>query len=242
MTLPRERMAALRRILVTGALATAAAHPLRAQAVEELSREQRSMVDAGRQLFLTWDVGGSPWPRTCVFQYVDATPEEAAAVFTNYERHTAYIPDLRKAKISRVVDAVTKEVDYTLRVPIVSDEEYTVRNTLSSYAGGKSYRIEWTLVRATSTKATEGSVRFEPHHLEGPRRDGTLMAYCNLVTPGSRLAKLRIIRSKALAQVRETARAIVAEVERERRMERALLAAELLALRSALAGSGEQMP
>ena len=155
-------------------------------------------------------------------------------MFANYDRHLAFIPKLRKSRISRVIDPVTAEVDYTLSVPIVADEHYTVRARLSTYNGGVSYKTEWTLVRATSTKATEGNVRFEPHRNVRSQRDGTLMAYCNLVTPGSRLAKLSFIRSKAMAQVREAAEAIVAEVERERAGNRALLDAELRALRSAL--------
>jgi hypothetical protein len=60
------------------------------------------------------------------------------------------------------------------------------------------------------------------------------MAYCNFVTPGSRLARLGFIKSKAMALVRETAGAIVVEVERERAGNRALLDAELRTLRSAL--------
>lgn len=227
-------MGTLVRCLTASVLMTAVTRRGDAQAASELSAEQRMAIDAGRQVVLTWEVRGSPWPRACVYQYIDATPEEAAAVFTNYERHRAYIPDIRKAAISRVVDAVTAEVDYTLRVPIVADEDYTVRDHLSTYHNGASYRIEWTLVRASSTKATEGSVRFEPHHVEKPQRDGTLMAHCNLVTPGSRLAKLSFIRSKALRQARETARAIAAEVERERAGDLALLDGEVQRIRTAL--------
>ena len=221
-------MSLLKRCLAVGVLMAAGVQRGHAQAAEELTTEQRRTIDDGRQVFLTWDVSGSAWPRACVYQHIDAMPEEGAAVFTNYERHLAFIPNLRKATISRVIDPVTAEVDYTLRVPIVADEHSTVRDRLSTYSGGASYKIEWTLVRATSTKATEGSVRFEPH------RDGTLMAYCNLVTPGARLAGLGFVKSRAMAQVREAARAIVTEVERERAGNRALLDAELRTLRSAL--------
>lgn len=227
-------MGTLVRCLTVSVLMTVSTGRGDAQAASELSAEQRMAIDDGRQVVLTWDVRGSPWPRSCVYQYIAATPEEAAAVFTNYELHRVYIPDIRKAAISRVVDAVTAEVDYTLRVPIVADEDYTVRDHLSTYHNGESYRIEWTLVRASSTKATEGSARFEPHHIERPARDGTLMAHCNLVTPGSRLAKLSFIRSKALGQARETARAIATEVERQRAGDRTLLDGEVQRIRAAL--------
>ncbi|HET9003496.1 MAG TPA: hypothetical protein VFN39_05790 [Gemmatimonadaceae bacterium] len=219
--------------MAVGILATGIVSPLRGQAVRELSPEQRAEIDAGHDVFMTWPASGSPWPRACVFRYVDATPAEATAVFMDYERHAAYIPDLKKARISRVIDPATVEVDYRLRVPIVADEDYTVRDHLSS-VGDTSFTIEWTLVRATTTKATEGSVRFERYRLATSPRDGTLMAYCNLVTPGSRLAGLRFIKSRALSQVRATARAIGEEVTRQRASDRARLAAELRALRAAL--------
>jgi hypothetical protein len=222
--------------LIVSIFAAGIMSPLRAQAVRELTPAQRAAIDAGQDVFLTWPVSGSSWPRACVFRSIDATPEEAAAVFTDYERHVAYIPDLTKAKISRVIDPATVEVDYRLRVPIVADEDYTVRDHLSS-AGDTSFMVEWTLVRATTTKATEGNVRFEPYPLAASPRGGTLMAYCNLVTPGSRLAGLRFIRTRALSQVRETARAIGAEIARQRTSDPARLATELRALHAALAGA-----
>jgi hypothetical protein len=227
-------MSLLKASLAIVVFITVAAQRGRAQAVDELTAEQRATIDDGGQVFLTWDVSNSAWPRACAYQHIDAMPEEAAAVFTNYERHVAFIPKLRKSTISRVIDPVTAEVDYILSVPIVADEHYTVRAHLSTDNSGASYRTEWTLVRATSTKATEGSVRFEPHRSVRSQRDGTLMAYCNLVTPGSRLAKLGFIKSKGLALIRQTAGAIVSEVERQRAGSRALLDAELRTLRSAL--------
>lgn len=207
--------------------------PLRGQAVRELTPAQRAAVESGQDVFMTWPVRDSPWPRACVFRFVNASPVEATAVFANYERHVAYIADLTKAKISRVIDPATVEVDYRLRVPIVADEDYTVRDHVSS-VGDTSFVVEWTLVRATSTKATTGNVRFEPYRPPTSPRAGTLMAYCNLVTPGSRLAGLRFIRSRALSQVRETARAIAAEIERQRASDPERLAAELRALHAAL--------
>lgn len=225
-----------RQCVVAGIVAAAITSPLRPQAVRELTPAQRASIDSGADVFMTWPVSGSTWPRACVFRYVDAMPEEAAAVFTDYERHVAFIPELTKAKISRVIDPATVEVDYRLRLPIVADEDYTVRDHVSS-AGDTSFIVEWTLVRATTTKATEGNVRFEPYQPATSRRRGTLMAYCNLVTPGSRLAGLRFIRTRALSQVRETARAIGAEVTRQRASDRSRLAAELRALHAALVGA-----
>jgi hypothetical protein len=124
------------------------------------------------------------------------------------------------------------EVDYTLDVPIVSDEEYTVRDRLSK--DSTSYRVDWSLVRASSSKAIEGNARFDPYRRAGSDSLGTLLAYCNFVIPGSRLARLGFIRSRAINEVGATAKAIAAQVERERSREPGLLQAQLGTLRAAL--------
>jgi hypothetical protein len=190
-------------------------------------------------VLVTQDVEGSSWPSACTYQRVDAAPEEVAAVFADYSRHKIFIPGLKKSTISRVVDRATMEVDYVLDVPIVADEAYTVRDSVSASSNGEEYRVEWSLVRATSTRATIGSVRFERYSAAPGTPDdahgGTLMTYCNLVTPGSRLAKLGFIKSRAMDQLRATATSIAREAERERTKAPALLAAQLRSLRAAIA-------
>jgi hypothetical protein len=226
-------MSFARRAALLVALLVAARASCIAQAASELSPEQRAILDTARQLSIVVDVSGSRWPRTCVYQYIDSSPEEAVAVFTDYERQMAYISSLRKSKISQVLDKRTVEVDYVLDVPIVADEDYTVRDHLSSN-DSTNYRVDWTLVRASSTKAIEGSARFERYRLPNTSSDGTLLAYCNLVTPGSRLAGLGFVRNRAVREVGETTKAIAGQVERERASERSLLEQQVRALRSAL--------
>jgi hypothetical protein len=203
-------------------------------AAAELTPEQRHTVDTGGQVFLAEDVAGSSWPRACTYQFVAASPDEAAAVFTDYARHTAFIPDIKHSKVSLVVDQTTAEVDYVLAIPIVADEAYTVRDHVSASPDGTQYRVDWTLVRATSTKATVGGVRFERYATAAPSRDGTLMAYCNFVTPGSRLARLGFIKKRAMDQLRATTMAIAREIERERAETPAMVAARVGSLRAAV--------
>ena len=210
---------------------------------QELGPGERAAIDSGRQVVIAEKVKGSSWPRLTVYQFIAGSPEEVAAVFFDYERHASFLPNVRRSRISRVLDSATAEVDYTLRVPIVSDESYTVRDRLTSSVidsgtDVRSYRVEWTLVRATSTKAADGEARFEPY------RDGTLLTYRNLVVPGSRLAGLGFIRGRAQRDVRATVRAIAAQVVKERTHDRALLDEQVRALR-AVAGHpriGEPTP
>ena len=204
-------------------------------AATELTPEQRRTVDSGGQVFVAEDVAGSSWPRACTYQFVAASPDEAAAVFTDYARHAAFIPDIKKSAVSLVIDQRTAEVDYVLDIPIVADEAYTVRDQVSATPDGTQYRVDWTLVRASSTKATVGGVRFERYSTADPAREGTLMAYCNFVTPGSRLARLGFIKTRAMDQLRATTKAIAREVERQRTEMPAATAARAGALRRVVA-------
>jgi hypothetical protein len=198
---------------------------------QELSAADSVVIEAGRQLVTVEKVEGSKWPRVTVRQYIDASPEEAAAVFADFERHVRFLPNVRRSTISRVLDSATVEVDYVLDVPLVSDESYTVRDRLTSEvldgpAPVRSYQVAWSLVRASSTKAADGAALFTPY------RNGTLMTYRNLVVPGSRLAGLPFVRGRAQREVEATVRAIIAEVARERASDRVLLEAQVRALRA----------
>jgi hypothetical protein len=198
-----------------------------------LTQAQLAAVDSGGRIVITRDRPESPWPAVTVFAYIGATPEEAAAVFTDYERHSTYIPSVKRSRVSRVIDATTADVDYLVDLPIVRDEEYTVRDHISADAAG-SIRVDWTLLRATSTKATVGHARFSPYSNGRTGHAGTLIEYHNVVTPGSRLAGLGFIRSRAIRQVEETVRAIARQAETDLRRQGAL-DDRVAALRAALA-------
>lgn len=195
---------------------------------DELNDAQKAAIQRGKQVFLTEDVPGAPWPRTFVYQRIEATPEEAMAVFFDVERQKDYVPNLKKSKISKVIDARTREIDYTLKVPVffIPDEDYTVRTVLSTFDNGAAYRTDWTLVRADTTKESVGSARFEA------LGTGTILGYVNFVRPGSSFADA--VENKAMKQVQETVRATVKQIETIRLKHRDVLENELEALRAAL--------
>jgi hypothetical protein len=176
---------------------------------------------------------GSPWPAVTIVTFVRATPEEAAAIFTDYERHVAFVPSTKRSVVSKTHTPTDVEVDYVVALPVVSDEAYTVRDRLTRDSVPGGYRVDWTLVRASSTKATTGHARFTPA-VDSAGRPGTRFEYHNFVTPGSRIAGLGFIRNRALREMEETARAFAARFESERRGPS--LAARVAAFRAALEG------
>jgi hypothetical protein len=186
---------------------------------QEIAREQRPT---------------SPWPAVTIVTYVDAAPEEAAAVFVDYARHIEFIPSTKLSRISRVHSATDVEVDYVVALPIVSDEAYTVRDRLSRDSAG--YRVDWTLVRASSTRGTVGHARFTAGVNPKTGKPATRFEYHNFVTPGSRIAGMGFIRNRALREMEETAAAFARRFEKLH-AEPLVMQPLVASLRAALASS-----
>src|SRR5687768_14714295 len=123
-------MAESRRLLVAAMLTAAAAR----SGAQGLDSVQLASIAAGRQVVVAEKVAGSSWPRVIVYQFIAASPEQATAVFIDYERHASFLPNVKRSRVSLTLDSVTVEVDYILNVPIVADESYTVRDRLTSFA------------------------------------------------------------------------------------------------------------
>ena len=196
-----------------------------ASLLEDLDAKQIEEIARGGQVSLLQDVAGNPWPKIRVYQKVDATPEEVAAVFFDYKNAKDYVPKVIKSDISRQVTPCVVEVDYGIDVPILPDEYYTVRNTLTSGADG-GYLVTWTLIKALQTKSSEGSLQIERWNY------GSVIRYANFVTPGSGMAGL--LKSIAIAQMRNTVRAIVTRVGTQKTEQPAALKEEIRDLEFAL--------
>lgn len=216
-------------MLAVATLLLAASAPFQAS----LTGTELRAIDDGQLLVREQRVPNSAWPRVTIRKYIAASPLEAAAVFADYERHAAYLPGLKRASIASRPAPAVAEVAYVLDVPLFPDEAYTVRDSASRNDDGPSYRVDWTMVRARSTRAIVGSARFEPHRNERTGVDGTLLTYDNLVIPGQALAAP--LRGRALKQVRETVAALAEEIGRVRRDEPQLLDSQVQALLMALA-------
>ena len=232
---PASRSRCARYGSIAGALAAALiVCPLEAQTTSaELTAEQRRVIDVGEQVFVTRDSATTPWPMAWVYQFIDATPEEAAAVFADAERQVDYVPDLKRSRIVRRPGPNVMDVEQEMRVPLVADEWWEVRDTVSARESG-SYRIAWTLLRARSTKSVAGYAHFEPYGNALTGRDGTLLTYHNFAIPGRGLAGFGPIKRHALKKVRETARALRDQVERARGEHPERLAEQVAALREML--------
>lgn len=193
--------------------------------LDDLTSEQRAELEKGDLIVLEQDIPGKPWPRIRIYKKIQATPEQVAAVFFDYNQAETFIPDVLESRISKKISPGVMEVDYEVDVPILADEAYTARNEMKAVQDG--YQASWTLLRALQTKAAEGNMLIEPFE-----NGSSVIRYTNLVTPSSGMAK--ILKLPAMARMQKTVLAIGQKVEQQKSKNPVELAAQVARLREAM--------
>jgi hypothetical protein len=150
-----------------------------------------------------------PWPEVTIYTVIDASPVEAAALFSNYRDHKKYIPDLIKSDpVTKVAENETI-VDFEMQIPWpLANSKYSTGNVLNKLQNNE-YEISWYLVKSDSLIDSKGMVQFIPYGKK------TLLKYKSLIHPDSKLASL--FSSKARSGIIKTVQAIVTYIEETKR-------------------------
>ncbi len=109
------------------------------------------------------------------------------------------------AKVIETYPDGSKDVQYTVKVPIIQRATYVVHNTYSQK--GSMQEVAWNLVKSPLAKSSTGSLRIEPYG-----KNQTLLCYTNLVVPITNL--VAGLKNEALSEAKTTVRALKAEAER----------------------------
>jgi hypothetical protein len=198
--------------------------------IDELTPAEKAVVENGQQVVRQVAVAGSVWPKVVVYQRLDATPEEAAAVMFDYDRHKEFYEGMTKSKAANP-GALETDIDYVMTFPRVlgislPDEVYTVRDTLVAL-GESGYEISWKMVKASSMNDTSGSSRFEK------MGSGTLLRYTNFINP-PKPALAKLIVKMAIERVKDSAKDLSKRIALERSTMTDLLGQQKATLAKAL--------
>lgn len=191
-------------LLVTLAALTATAP---ASILKELSPADRAKLESGQNVMATIDKPGAIWPEVRIYRKVKATPQGVTDLFLDYENANTFIDNLESAVVEKQPDANTKDVRYTVRLPVLFTISYLVRNRYEKTPNG--YTVHWNLLESLFAKSAAGSLRVEPHG------DTAVICYANHVEPATRL--VAGLRGQALKEAAKTVDAIVNEAERRHR-------------------------
>ena len=203
----------------------AAAAALGLQAAVDMAR-----VERGEAVQVLAELPGKQWPRSTVYQFIESTPEQAAAVLSDYELQSSYIPRLKVSRVLKQVGSST-DVEYVVSIPVYPDERSVSRQRV--VVTGDHYRVEWFTVADSTKKGsiTTGSATFKPMVNSRTGKAGTLMIHDQVVEPASMFARVPMVRNKAIEASRDAASAIRKQVERERASDAARLEAQVKRLR-----------
>jgi hypothetical protein len=201
-----------------------------------LTANQQAIVERGGTVQLLEPLTTSPWPRSVVFEFIDATPEECAAVLSDYELQSKYIPRMKTSRIVKRRSPIETDVQYVIDIPVFPDEQSVSRQQVSTMNG--VYAVRWQTVVDDSDppkSVTAGRASFAAMATPRSGKKGTLMVHDQTVLPNSVFARIPFIRKKAIEMSRDAAKAITRQVEMERSGDSRLLERQVALLREALA-------
>ena len=182
----------------------AAAAPGGAAVVDELGAADRAKLESGQSVMTTIEKPGATWPEVRIYRKVKATPEGVTDLFLDYENADSFIGNLESAVVEKQPDANTKDVRYTVKLPVLFTISYLVRNRYEKTPEG--YTVHWNLLESLFAKSAVGKLRVEPHG------DMAVICYANHVEPATRL--VAGLRGQAMKEASNTVDAIVKEAER----------------------------
>jgi hypothetical protein len=189
-------------VLLLAALLPAA--PARASMLQELNPGDRAKLESGQGVLMTVEIPGATWPEVRIYRRVKATPEGVTDLFLDYENAGSFIHNLQSAVVEKQPDRNTKDVRYTVKLPVLFTISYLVRNRYEKTPGG--YTVHWNLLESLFARSAVGRLRVEPHG------DVAVICYANHVEPATKL--VAGLRGQALKEASNTVDAIVKEAER----------------------------
>ena len=194
----------MRKPLVMFVTVAALAASASASMLAELSDQDRAKLESGQVVVATIEKPDAIWPEVRIYRKVKATPQGVTDLFLDYEKADSFIDNLESAVVEKKPDANTKDVRYTVRLPVLFTISYLVRNRYEKTPEG--YTVHWDLLESLFAKSAKGSLRVEPHG------DTAVICYANHVEPATKL--VAGLRGQALKEASKTVDAIVKEAER----------------------------
>lgn len=195
----------IRRLFLIAGFFAAVAGAQAAALITEVPADQMSQLTAGKVVVKSQNVPGYAWPKLVLFRVVNAQPSLVYELFGDYAAVPSYNPNVISAKVISVNNDGSKDVEYTVKAPIIQRTSYVVRNTYSQK--GSTYKVAWTLLKSPLVKMSDGSLKLEPYG-----KNQTLMRYENLCVPIT--TWFASLQKQALEDAKSTVNAIANEAQR----------------------------
>lgn len=176
----------------------------RADLLGELSSDEQNQLASGEIIVHSKNVQG-PWPQLKLYKVINAPMKVTWALLKDYSSAPSYTPNMISAKLLSDNSDGTKDIEYTVKMPILSKMTYSVKNTYTQ--NSKFNEVSWTLIKSPFAKVSDGSLRIESYP-----GNKTLICYTNLVVPFTSL--VAGLKNQALNEAKTTVQAIATEAEK----------------------------
>ena len=144
-----------------------------AKTADELSAQsQLDQVLQGKPLLLKTPVKGS-WAILTIYEFIpNVTPREAAAITMDWGRKASYTKDGGLLKSEVETDTVKfggaeASVDYSVTVPLLGKEDFTMKNEIKPYDNGQSFEVDSTMTKSGMTKSSVVKTTLESYNDQG---------------------------------------------------------------------------
>ena len=145
--------------------------------IQKLSAEEKIQLENGELVLHKRAIDSLPWPETTTYAIVEASPEEAFAVFTDFDAQEEYIPRVIESLGKPGSQKWIKNLEIKAEVPWpVNKTSYTTGNIFEKL-NNDAFRVRWFFIEAEHFHNTEGYAAFYPY------KGKTLFIYQSLVEP-----------------------------------------------------------
>ena len=171
---------------------------------EEVPRAQQKDLQAGKTVLVSEELPDKAWPRLRLYRVVNAPREVVESLLLDFKSAPSYTPGMLGAEMVATPSKNVKDIQYTVKVPVLSKITYTVRNYYDQKP--EQFSVRWELLQSPIASESNGSLRVEPYGNQ------SLLSYTNQVTPSVPMAGM--LKSQAAKEAVTTIEAISAEAER----------------------------
>ena len=225
----------LRRLMVMSVMVLTMTQGAWAGAFDDLNAAQQGFVLKGGELMVRRPSTEGPWPAFHAYLVVNSTPEEAAAVFTDFNHQEEYFKSVVDSQVVAQKSNVF-QIRYTLNLPISDvlpgmniQEKTLVEDVVKYQSSTGTYRVDWNLKEGDYTDKSIGSATFEPLST-----GGTLVVYRSFIVPKPLPSFLFWVNlkdekyvAKTEAAVKETVVELKTQIMKEVKTQRGLLDSQI---------------
>lgn len=175
-----------------------------------LAKEPLTKIKSGEIFSVEVEIANEPWPQITLYALVKSSPQKAMTIFTDFNSHAEYFPNITESKILKGPTESTPmktkkwEVAYTMKTPWpLLDEKYQLVDTLKEMTAPDKktfYQLDWLSTQTTQVNKITGQVVFEQID------DWTCMSYTNMVSPAA-IPGLSLLKSQAVERAQDAVKA-----------------------------------